>query len=181
MSLMNDNHKWQKPTELIINKEIWLQVKDFKNSKPFDRHFIVKQLKNGNDVLIFGNGINGAKPSDLYPTFASALQTDYQSDEYLKQQPGLNSLSQKTDYSGIYRAIVVNGRDPENHLKVQVTIETFPDLGLVWADPVIPLMEDDINNPEIGDEVWVSFREQDPLQPLWLGKIPEDFHSPLRF
>lgn len=174
---MNNNHKWQKPTELIINKEIWLQVKDFKNSKPFDRHFIVKQLKNGNDVLIFGNGVNGAKPSERYPTFASAFQTDYKSDEYLKQRDEIIDLSQKEDYTGIYRAVVVNDQDPENQLKVQVTMDQFPELGQVWATPVIPLMEDKINNPEIGDPVWVSFRDQDPLQPLWLGKIKEGNHS----
>jgi hypothetical protein len=174
---MNVNHKWQKPTELIINKEIWLQVKDFKNSKSFDRHFIVKQLKNGNDVLIFGNGINGAKPSDLYPTFASALQTDYQTDEYLKPRNMITDLSQKMDYSGIYRGIVVIDKHPENYLKVQVKIAIFPDLGEIWATPVIPLLEDDINNPKVGDAVWISFRDQDPSQPLWLGKIKEENHS----
>ena len=177
---MNNNHKWQKPTELIINKEIWLQVKDFTNSKPFDRHFVVKQLKNGNDVLIFGNGINGARPSDRYPTFASAYQTEYQADSNPRKKDETSDLSQKMDYNGIYRAIIINNKDPHDQLKVKVEIDSFPHLGQVWATPVIPLVENEKNLPDIGDAVWVSFRDQDPSQPLWLGKINEENHSSSR-
>jgi len=47
-------------------------------------------------------------------------------------------------------------------------------MGLLWAAPIVPLKENERILPVVGDLVWISFREGDPNQPLWLGKITED-------
>lgn len=164
-----------KPVQLIIDGEIWLQVSDFNESTPYDRHFMIKRLKNGHDVFIFGNGEKGCRPSERYGKFVSPykLQTFTQDDI---QQPEVfpNGKKPHNPLTGIYRAVVISNEDPDNRMKVQVKIDAIPEMGLLWAASVVPLKENDRIRPAVGDLVWISFRNGDPNQPLWLGKISEE-------
>jgi len=161
--------------QLIIDGEIWLQVSDFNESTPYDRLYLIKRLQNGHDVFIFGYGEKGCRPSVRYEKFASPykLQTVRQ-DEI--QQPVVfpNGNKPMNPLAGIYRAVVISNEDPDNRMKVQVKIDAIPEMGLLWAASVVPLKENDRIRPSVGDLVWISFRNGDPKQPLWLGKISED-------
>jgi hypothetical protein len=161
--------------QLIIDGEIWLQVSDFNNSTPFDRHFMMRRLQNGHDVFIFGNGELGCRPSERYGNFASPykLQTLPQKEI---QQPDIPPTEEIPHHSlaGIYRAVVISNEDPDNKMKVRVKIDAIPEMGLLWAAAVVPLKENDRIRPTVGDLVWISFRNGDANQPLWLGKISEE-------
>ena len=161
--------------QLIIDGEIWLQVSDFNNSAPFDRHFMMKRLQNGHDVFIFGNGEQGCRPSERYGDFASPYksQTLPQKETQPIDVPPTEEKSPPS-LAGIYRAVVISNEDPDNKMKVQVKIDAIPEMGLLWAAAVVPLKENDRIRPTVGDLVWISFRNGDANQPLWLGKISEE-------
>lgn len=167
---MNNKH-----VQLIIDGEIWLQVPDFSESTPFDRHFVIKRLPNGHDIFIFGDGKKGLRPTERYAGFESPYQ--YQTigqEEYLEPVETHNGKKPKKVLSGIYRAVVISNEDPENKMKVMVKIDAIPEMGLLWAASVVPLKENERILPAVGDLVWISFRYGDPNQPLWLGKINEE-------
>ncbi len=161
--------------QLIIDGEIWLQVSDFNNSKPFDRHFMMKRLQNGHDVFIFGNGEQGCRPSERYENFASPYKshTIAQEETQPADTPPVEEKPTRS-LASIYRAVVISNEDPENKMKVQVKIDAIPEMGLLWAASVVPLKENDRIRPIVGDLVWISFRNGDANQPLWLGKISEE-------
>lgn len=164
-----------KPVQLIIDGEIWLQVSDFNESTPLDRHFVIKRLQNGHDVFIFGNGEKGCRPSERYGKFDSPPKVQIFTKENLQQAEVLpNGKKPQNPLTGIYRAVVISNEDPDNRMKVQVKIDAIPEMGLLWAASVVPLKENDRIRPAVGDLVWISFRNGDPNQPLWLGKISED-------
>ena len=164
-----------KPAQLIIGGEIWLQVPDFNESTPFDRHFVVKQLSNGHEVFIFGDGKKGCRPSQRYGTFESPYRLQSFSQEEIKPPEIVpNGNKPSNPLTGIYRAVVISNEDPDNRMKVQVKIDAIPEMGLLWAASVVPLKENDRIRPAVGDLVWISFRSGDPNQPLWLGKISEE-------
>jgi hypothetical protein len=164
----------EKRVQLVIDGEIWLQVPDFGESTPFDRHFVIKQLPNGHEIFIFGNGKKGVQPSQRYKLFESQYRIEKASEDDLIPQPKLNGKKPKKILKGIYRAVVISNEDPESKMKVQVKIDAIPEMGLLWAAPIVPLKENERILPVVGDLVWISFREGDPNQPLWLGKITED-------
>lgn len=173
--------------QLIIDGEIWLQVSDFNNSTPLDRHFVMKRLQNGHDVIIFGDGQQGCRPSERYGNFASPYQVEIPPQQEV-QQPEVAPIDQETKPSeitpngkkpkqlltGIYRAVVISNEDPDNKMKVQVKIDAIPEMGLLWAASVVPLKENERIRPTVGEMVWISFRNGDANQPLWLGKISEE-------
>ena len=164
----------EKRVQLVIDGEIWLQVPDFGESTPFDRHFVIKQLPNGHEIFIFGDGKKGVQPSQRYKLFESQYRIEKASEDVLIPQPKLNGKKPKKILKGIYRAVVISNEDPESKMKVQVKIDAIPEMGLLWAAPIVPLKENERILPVVGDLVWISFREGDPNQPLWLGKITED-------
>jgi hypothetical protein len=164
-----------KRVQLIIDGEIWLQVPDFSESAPFDRHFIIKRLQNGHDVFIFGDGKNGSRPTERYESFESPYK--YQQNNHEEPQQPVethNGKKPKKVLSGIYRAVVISNEDPDNKMKVHVKIDSIPEMGLLWASSVVPLKENERIRPMVGDLVWISFRNGDANQPLWLGKISEE-------
>ena len=160
--------------QLIIDGEIWLQVPDFSESTPFDRHFVIRQLPNGHEIFIFGNGEKGVRPSQRYKKFESPYKVEKTSEDDQTPHPKLNGKKPKKILNGIYRAVVISNEDPELKMRVHVKIDGIPEMGLLWAAPIVPLKENERILPVVGDLVWISFREGDPNQPLWLGKITED-------
>jgi len=45
-----------------INGEAWTRVGSLKDSKPEDRHYVVKTKQSGETIIIFGDGKNGRRP-----------------------------------------------------------------------------------------------------------------------
>jgi hypothetical protein len=160
--------------QLVIDGEIWLQVPDFSESTPFDRHFVIQQLPNGHELFIFGNGKKGLRPSDRYQKFASPYKVEQSTEDDLLLPPEPNGKRPRKVLKGIYRAVVISNEDPESKMKVQVKIDAIPEMGLLWAAPIVPLKENERILPAVGELVWISFREYNPNQPLWLGKITEE-------
>lgn len=163
------------PAQLVIDGEIWLEVSDFNNSTPYDRHFIMKRLQNGHDVFIFGDGEKGCRPSERYGNFASPYKVEPTAQDEIQPTAGPpNGKKPQQPLTGIYRAVVISNEDPDNKMRVQVKIDAIPEMGLLWAASVVPLKENDRIRPTVGDLVWISFRDGDANQPLWLGKISEE-------
>ncbi len=163
------------PAQLIIDGEIWLEVSDFNNSTPFDRHFVMKRLQNGHDVFIFGDGEKGCRPSERYGDFSSPYNVEaFPQQEIQPPEVPPNGNKPHHPLTGIYRAVVISNEDPNNKMRVQVKIDAIPEMGLLWAASVVPLKENDRIRPTVGDLVWISFRDGDANQPLWLGKISEE-------
>jgi hypothetical protein len=71
---------------------------------------------------------------------------------------------------GIYRARVVDNRDPENLRRVKVQVQTT---GTEVTDWVWPLSPSSVQTepPEIGQGVWVSYIGGDPEYPVWMGSF----------
>ena len=171
----------KKQVRLVIDGEIWLQVPDFCESTTFDRHFVIRRLRNGHDIFIFGNGKNGARPSDRYDSFESPYKIQESDDvtEFPPTTEPSTGKKPKQELKGIYRAVVISNEDTKINMRVQVKIDAIPEMGLLWASPVVPLKENERILPAVGELVWISFRDYDPKQPLWLGKITEE--SPPKF
>ena len=164
----------EKSVQLVIDGEIWLQVPDFNESTPYDRHFVIKKLPNGQEMFLFGDGLKGLRPTDRYKKFASPYKVEKNDEEDLILPFEPNGRKPQKILKGIYRAVVISNEDPETRMKVQVKIDAIPEMGLLWAAPVVPLKENDRILPAVGELVWISFRGYDPNQPLWLGKITEE-------
>jgi len=74
-----------------------------------------------------------------------------------------------TVFSGLFRAIVIDNRDPSGLMRVKVVIpEIFSEGTASWAAAC--LVSDHPIIPEEGDEVWIAFERGDPDYPVWLGK-----------
>ncbi len=163
-----------KPVQLVIDGEIWLQVSDFSESTPYDRHFMVKRLKDGREAFVFGDGNKGCRPSDRYGSFEEPYKLqNVDPNEMMKPPEHHNGKKPNSSLSGIYRAVVISNEDPDNRMKIQVKIDAIPEMGVLWAASVVPLKENLRIRPLVGDLVWISFRNGDANQPLWLGKIVE--------
>lgn len=73
----------------------------------------------------------------------------------------------------IYRAIVVDNRDPRKAGRIKVRIPHLGGAGVTdWIWPVIASGFWVIPDP--GDQVWVSFEAGDEEMPVWLGGIKPD-------
>ncbi len=162
----------KKPLALVINGEIWIQVNNFQESKEYDRHFMTKRLENGHEVFIFGNGKNGSRPGDR---FALSLKQTKPDPELNGQLGDMNLNPNPSEkLKGIYRAVIMNNEDPEESNRLQVKIDAIPEMGLLWAPAILPSKDKNLIIPSVGDIVWISFKEGDPNQPLWLGKIYDE-------
>lgn len=167
---MENSGKNKEKMELVINGQIWIQVESFRESESFDRHFMVKRLENGHEVFVFGNGKQGSRPGDLF-------DTNLQQTTVFEPEPSLtntNNFLSPGSLKGIYRAVIVNNEDPDQKQQLHVKIDAIPEMGLLWAAPILPGAEKNDPLPAVGDIVWVSFRNGDPNNPVWLGKIYED-------
>lgn len=71
-------------------------------------------------------------------------------------------------FTGAYRALVVNTRDPANKNRLRVKIPTIT--GDSISDWVPPMVSGGyVVTPAAGDQVWVLFEAGDVDFPLWLG------------
>lgn len=68
----------------------------------------------------------------------------------------------------IYRAIVADSRDPSNNGRVRVMIPALS--GSAVGDWIWPLVNAGyLVTPSPGDQVWVTFENEDKDMPVWLG------------
>jgi uncharacterized protein involved in type VI secretion and phage assembly len=90
----------------------------------------------------------------------------------LGSQPGHQRLF------GVYPAIVTDNRDPQNSLRVQVSIPLFDDelrsQTEIWARFAMPMAGHRRGTfflPEVNDEVLVSFEAGNPSRPIIIGSL----------
>jgi hypothetical protein len=70
---------------------------------------------------------------------------------------------------GIYRGVVFDNKDPDGLNRVRITIpQVFGDSpsGWSWSSGNSGI---DLNIPDIGQGVWVTFEGGDPSFPVWFG------------
>lgn len=77
-------------------------------------------------------------------------------------------------YYGIYRAVCIDNKDPEQQgrILVRVPAVTMNDTHPVWAWPVMPWAGKDSGFfmvPDVEDPVMVCFENGDPRVPMWVG------------
>ena len=73
-------------------------------------------------------------------------------------------------FSGVYRAKVVNNRDPQKQRRLQVEISTAVGESTEWVWPMEPAsMSTEV--PGIGQGVWVQFQAGDHEYPVWFGSF----------
>ena len=71
-------------------------------------------------------------------------------------------------FSGVYRATVVNNRDPKKQRRLQVELTTSVGHSTDWIWPIEPA-NITTEVPEIGQGVWVLFQAGDHEYGAWLG------------
>jgi len=73
-------------------------------------------------------------------------------------------------FAGVYRALVIDSRDPERRLRLKVRVpEVVPGVDQ-WAMPCTPGGTTVL--PSVGDTVWVMFEGGQADYPVWLGVLP---------
>ena len=71
-------------------------------------------------------------------------------------------------FAGVYRATVVNNRDPQKQRRLQVELTTSVGHFTDWIYPVEPA-NISTEVPDIGQGVWVHFQAGDHEYPTWSG------------
>jgi hypothetical protein len=73
-------------------------------------------------------------------------------------------------FSGIYRATVINNRDPRKQRRLQVELTTSVGHFTDWVWPIEPA-NISVEVPDIGQGVWVQFQAGDHEYPVWVGSF----------
>ena len=73
-------------------------------------------------------------------------------------------------FSGVYRATVVNNRDPKKQRRLQVELTTSVGHFTDWVWPIEPA-NISTEVPEIGQGVWIHFQAGDHEYPTWSGSF----------
>lgn len=76
--------------------------------------------------------------------------------------------NKRQNFSGVYRAIVKNNRDPKKQRRLQVEITTSIGHSTEWVWPMEPA-NISTEVPDIGQGVWVHFQAADHEYPVWFG------------
>ena len=85
-----------------------------------------------------------------------------------------------TRFPTIYRAVVVDNKDPENRKRLKLQIpQVLNSQSTEWAWPVEP-SNLELEVPEIGQGVWAMFEGGDPNFPVWLGVFGDSKNTSLK-
>lgn len=76
----------------------------------------------------------------------------------------------RQDFPGVYRAIVVNNNDPQKQRRLQVELSTALGNSTDWIWPMEP-SNISTEVPAIGQGVWVHFQAGDHEYPVWFGSF----------
>ena len=76
----------------------------------------------------------------------------------------------RQDFPGVYRATVINNRDPKKQRRLQVEISTSIGQFTDWVWPIEPA-NISLEVPDIGQGVWVQFQAGDHEYPTWVGSF----------
>lgn len=71
-------------------------------------------------------------------------------------------------FAGVYRATIVNNKDPKKQRRLQVELSTSVGQITDWVWPMEPA-NISTEVPEIGQGVWVHFHAADHEYPIWFG------------
>lgn len=78
-----------------------------------------------------------------------------------------------TCFHGMYRAIVMDNKDPERRARVRVQCPAvLGDYLSAWCEPCIPYATDfagDYYVPPVGEGIWVQFEDGNVNKPIWNG------------
>jgi hypothetical protein len=85
-----------------------------------------------------------------------------------------------TRFPTIYRAVVVDNKDPDNRKRLKLQIpQVLNSQSTEWAWPVEP-SNLELEVPEIGQGVWAMFEGGDPNFPIWLGVFGDSKSTSLK-
>jgi hypothetical protein len=73
-------------------------------------------------------------------------------------------------FAGVYRATIVNNRDPKKQRRLQVELSTSVGHFTDWVWPIEPA-NISTEVPDIGQGVWVHFQAGDHEYPTWSGSF----------
>jgi hypothetical protein len=76
--------------------------------------------------------------------------------------------SGRQNFPGVYRATIVNNKDPKNQRRLQVEVSTAVGHTTEWVWPMEPA-NISTEVPDIGQGVWVLFQAVDHEYPVWFG------------
>jgi hypothetical protein len=169
-----DQERW---IELEIDGRIWHHVPDLSEAGPQDQHYEAHVDEEGRLALRFGDGEHGAR----LPAGLSTLQLRFDPGTHysgivLKQgavevDQDWNEADTRVRHPcGVYRARVIDNRDPSGLMRVRVEIPEVLGPHAVWALPCMPVGASAL--PTIGQGVWVAFEAAHPSRPVWVGTWP---------
>ena len=85
-----------------------------------------------------------------------------------------------TRFPTIYRAVVIDNKDPENRKRLKLQIpQVLNAQSTEWAWPV-EHSNLELEVPEIGQGVWTMFEGGDPNFPVWLGVFGDSKNTSLK-
>jgi hypothetical protein len=75
-------------------------------------------------------------------------------------------------FFGIYKGVVTDNVDPENLMRLKVTIPDVPGKQETrLASACFPSTEAPLRLPPVGTDVWILFEAGNPERPVWIGEI----------
>jgi len=83
----------------------------------------------------------------------------------------------ETDLNGIFIGLVVDNMDPKALERVRIRVIGVHDMenedkeNSVWANHLAPSKSNSGEIPDIDDFVYVTFLQNDPMSPIWLGWV----------
>jgi hypothetical protein len=152
-------------------------VPDLREAGPQERHYEARVNEEGQLVLRFGNAQHGARlPTGFRTLDLSFDPTTRYAGVMLEQGPvAIDQDWNEEDARvrrpcGIYRAEVIDNKDPSGLMRLRVEVPEVLGPHAVWAMPCMPVGNTAL--PAIGQGVWVGFEAAHPSRPVWVGTWP---------
>jgi len=176
--------------DLEIDGVQWRRVDSLEGAGPGDRVFSIRIGEDGTAGVVFGDGIEGARPQAgeihiqaSYRAGGTSMSTDtrFRTGEHfpsVRLQQGrvlLDSDWNETHgtprlFCGIFRGVVVSNQDPSGSMRLKVRVPEVSGRLESWA---LPCVSPGITNlPSVGATVWILFEGGDHDHPVWMGTAP---------
>jgi hypothetical protein len=172
--LTTEQDRW---IELEIDGQAWHHVPDLQEAGPQDHLYQARVDKEGRLVLRFGDGQHGARLPAAFSTLQLRFDpgTRYAGVVLMQGAVELDQDWNEPDARlrrpcGVYRARVIDNKDPSGMMRVRVEVPEVLGPHAVWAMPCMPVGVFAL--PAIDQGVWVMFEDARPSRPVWLGTWP---------